>query len=61
MRKRERARAARAMVTAMRGAGGKEGKGNTAIAMGARMAGEWPATATKWAIATGTRVACKQQ
>ncbi len=46
MTKRERARAARAMATAMRVAGDEEGEGDKAIAMATRIAGEWTATAT---------------
>jgi hypothetical protein len=46
MTKRERARAARAMATAMRVVGNEEGKGNKAIAMATRIEGEWTATVT---------------
>ncbi len=55
MTKRERARAARAMATAMRVAGDEEGEGDTAMAT--RIAGEWTAPATKRAMVTATRVA----
>ncbi len=50
MTKRERVRAARVMGTAMRVAGDKEGKGNNAMVMATRIAGEWTATATKRAM-----------
>ncbi len=61
MMKRERARAARAMATAMRVAGDNEGKGNKAMVMGTRIAGEWTATATKRAMVMMTRVAGEQR
>jgi hypothetical protein len=59
--KRERARAARAIATTIRVAGDKEGEVGRAMAMATRMVGEWTATATKWAVATATRVAGKRQ
>ncbi len=61
MTKRERARAARAMATAMRVAGDEEGIGNKAMAMATRIVGEWTATATKRAMVTGTRVGGEQR
>jgi hypothetical protein len=60
MAKRERARAARAMAKAMRVASDKEGKGDKAMAMVIRIAGEWTATATKRAMVMARRVAGKQ-
>jgi hypothetical protein len=60
MRKRERARAARAMATAMRVAGDKEGKGNKAMVMATRIAGEWTAIETKRAMVTTVRVVDKR-
>ncbi len=60
MTKRERARAARAMVMAMRVAGDKTGEGNKAMAMATRIAGEWTATVTKRVMVTATRVAVEQ-
>jgi hypothetical protein len=59
--KRERARAARVMATAMRMAADEEGKGNKAIAMATRIAGEWTATVTKRAMVMAMRVAGKQR
>ncbi len=56
MTKRERARAARAMATAMRVAGDKEGEGDKVMVMATRIAGEWTATATKRAMVMATRV-----
>ncbi len=61
MTKRERARAARVMATAMRVAGDEGGKGNKAMAMAARIEGEWTVTATKRAMVMATRVAGKQR
>jgi hypothetical protein len=61
MTKRERARAARAMATAMRVAGNKEGKGDKAMATAIRIAGEWTETATKRVMVTATRVAGEQR
>ncbi len=60
MTKRERARAARAMATAMRVGGDKEGEGSKAIAMATRIVGKLTATATKRVIVMGMRVAGKQ-
>jgi hypothetical protein len=59
MTKRERARAARAMATAMRVVGNKEGKGDKVMAMATRIAGEWTATATKRVMVKATRVVGK--
>jgi hypothetical protein len=59
--KRERARAAGTMETAMRVAGNEEGEGDKAMAMATRIAGEWTATATKKAMVTVMRVAGKRQ
>jgi hypothetical protein len=61
MTKRERVRAARAMATAMRVAGNKEGEGVKVMAMATRIAGEWTATATKRAMVTATRVVGEQR
>ncbi len=61
MTKRERARAARAMATAMRVTGNKEGKGDKVMAMATRIAAEWTATVTKRAMVMATRVADKQR
>jgi hypothetical protein len=61
MKKIERARAARAMATAMRVAGDKEEEGNKAMTMATRIAGEWTATSRKRAMVMATRVAGKQQ
>jgi hypothetical protein len=47
MTKRERARTARVMAMALRVVGNEEGKGNKAMTMATRIAGEWTATATK--------------
>jgi hypothetical protein len=57
--KRERVRAARAMVTAMKVAGNKESKGNKTMSMATRIAGEWTATAMKRVMVTATRVVGK--
>jgi hypothetical protein len=57
--KRERARAARAMVKVMRVAGDEEGEDGKAMAMATRMAGEWTVTARRRAMALTTRVAGK--
>jgi hypothetical protein len=53
--KRERARAARENVMAMRVAGAKEGKGGKVMAMGTRVAGKQTATATTRAMVTKTK------
>jgi hypothetical protein len=60
MTERERARAARAMATAMRVAGDEEGKGNKTMVMATRIAGEWTATVTKRVMVMATRVVVKQ-
>ncbi len=57
--KRERVRAARAMVTAMRVGSDEEGKGSKAMVMAIWMVGEWTAAAVKRAMAMATRVAGK--
>jgi hypothetical protein len=59
--KRERARAARAMATAMRAAGNKESEGGKVMAIATRMADKWTATVTKRATAMATRVAGEGQ
>jgi hypothetical protein len=59
--KRERARTARAMATGMRVTGDQEGKGDKAMAMATRIAGEWTTTATKRAMVMATRVADKRR
>ncbi len=58
MKKREGARAARAIATAMSRVCNKEGEGGnaTAMAMATSMAGEWSAIGTKRAMAIATRV-----
>jgi hypothetical protein len=55
--KRAGARAARAMMRAMRVVGEEEGKGGKAT----RVAGEWMATSTKSVMATTTREAGKEE
>ncbi len=61
MTKRERARAARAMATAMRVAGDKEGESDKVMVMVTRIAGERTATMTKRAMVMATRVAGEQR
>ncbi len=59
MTKRERARAARAMMKVMRVAGDQEGEDGKAIAMAmaTRMVSDWTVTARKRAMAMVMRVA----
>jgi hypothetical protein len=59
--KRASARAASAMVTAMRVGGNKEGEGGKAMAMLTRIAGNWTVMETKRVMVTATRVVGKQQ
>jgi hypothetical protein len=59
--KRERARAVRAMVTAMRVVDNRDGEGDKAMVMATRIAGEWTATATKRVMVTAMRVAGEWQ
>ncbi len=61
MTKRERAKAARAMATAIGGVGNEDGESSKTMAMATRMAGKLTATATKRAMATTTRVMGKQR
>jgi hypothetical protein len=49
------------MTTAMRVAGDKEGEGSKAMTMATRVAGEWTGMATKRAVLTATREACKEE
>jgi hypothetical protein len=58
---RARARATRAMVTAMRLAGDKEGKGGKGMAMATRVAGKRTATTTKRVIAMAARKAGEEE
>ncbi len=60
MTKRERARAARAMVKVMRVAGDEESEGGKAMVMATRMPDKWTVMARKRAVAMATRVAGKQ-
>ncbi len=63
MTKKARARAARAMVLAIRVAvvGYKEGKGGKALAMATRVVGKRTATAKTRALVTATREAGKKE
>ncbi len=61
MTKRERARAARAMVKVMRVAGDEEGEDGKAMVMATRMAGKWTVMARKRAMVMATRMAGKQR
>jgi hypothetical protein len=61
MTKRERARAGRAMATAMRVVGDKEGKGGKVMVMATRVAVNRTAMAMKRAMATKTREAGKEE
>ncbi len=61
MTKRERARAARAMVKVMRVADDEEGEDGKAMAMATRMAGEWTVMARKRVVATARRVVGEQR
>ncbi len=61
MTKRERARAARAMVKVMRVVGDEEGEDGKAMAMATRMAGKWTVMMRKRAMAMVARVVGKQQ
>ncbi len=61
MTKRERSRAAWAMVTVIRVAGEEEGEGDKAMAMATRIAGELTATVMKRVMVKATRVEDKQR